>query len=246
MFSPVLLVAFLCGTLPALLWLAFWLFEDRKNPEPKRYIFFTFLAGMSVVMLIVLPLEKFVEAQATLVGYPREGLLVLLLWALIEETFKFAAAYAAALHWRVFDEPLDAVVYMITAALGFAALENALFLASPLSQGQVVQTIITGDLRFVGATLLHTLSSATVGLALAYTFYMKPAIRRKAAVVGVILATALHTVFNFLYWLKAAVRHFWYFSLSGSALSRFCFASRASNARNELPALDTAQFTPEQ
>ncbi len=197
MFSPVLLVAFLCGTLPALLWLAFWLFEDRKNPEPKRYIFFTFLAGMSVVMLIVLPLEKFVESQAALAGYPREGLLVLFLWALIEETFKFAAAYAAALHWRVFDEPLDAVVYMITAALGFAALENALFLASPLAQGQIAQTIITGDLRFVGATLLHTLSSATVGLALAYTFYKKPKIRRWAAVVGVVLATALHTTFNF-------------------------------------------------
>jgi RsiW-degrading membrane proteinase PrsW (M82 family) len=197
MFSPVLAVAFLCGTLPALLWLAFWLFEDRKNPEPKRYIFFTFLAGMAVVIPIVLPLEKLVEMQAALVGYPSEGLVVLILWALIEETFKFAAAYVAALHWRVFDEPLDAVVYMITAALGFAALENALFLAGPLAQGQITQTIVTGDLRFVGATLLHTLSSATVGLALAYAFYKKPAMRRKAAVVGVILATALHAVFNF-------------------------------------------------
>jgi RsiW-degrading membrane proteinase PrsW (M82 family) len=197
MFSPVLLVAFLCGTIPALLWLAFWLFEDRKNPEPKKYIFFTFLAGMAVVVPIVLPLEKLVEAQAVTVGYPREGLLVLLFWALIEETFKFAAAYVAALHWRVFDEPLDAVVYMITAALGFAALENALFLSSPLSHGQITQTIITGDLRFVGATLLHTLSSATVGLCLASAFYRKPNIRKKAAVVGVILATALHTVFNF-------------------------------------------------
>lgn len=197
MFSPVLLVAFLCGLLPALLWLAFWLFEDRKNPEPKRFIFYTFVAGMAVVVPIVLPLEKLVEAQAVAVGYSREGLLVLFFWALIEETFKFAAAYVAALHWRVFDEPLDAVVYMITAALGFAALENALFLSSPIAQGQIAQTIITGDLRFVGATLLHTLSSATVGLMLAYAFYRKPAVRRKAAVVGVILATALHTVFNF-------------------------------------------------
>lgn len=197
MFSPVLLVAFLCGILPALVWLAFWLFEDKKHPEPKRYIFFAFIAGMSVVMPIVLPLEKLVEVQAVLAGYPQEGLLVLMFWALIEETFKFVAAYVAALHWRVFDEPLDAVVYMITAALGFAAFENAMFLAGPLSHGQITQTIITGDLRFVGATLLHTLSSATVGLALAYTFYRKPAIRRKAAVVGVILATALHTIFNF-------------------------------------------------
>lgn len=197
MFSPVLLVAFVCGILPALVWLTFWLFEDKKNPEPKKYIFFAFVAGMGVVMPIVLPLERLVEGQAAAAGYPPEGLLVLFLWALIEETFKFAAAYVAALHWRVFDEPLDAVVYMITAALGFAAFENTLFLAGPIAHGQVLQTLITGDLRFVGATLLHVLSSATVGLMLAYAFYQKAAIRRRAAVAGVILATALHTLFNF-------------------------------------------------
>lgn len=213
MFSPVLLVAFFCGVLPALLWLAFWLFEDKKNPEPKRYIFFTFLAGMGIVLTIVLPLEKFVQAQAAAVGYAAEGLLVLLLWALIEETFKFAAAYVAALHWRVFDEPLDAVVYMITAALGFAALENALFLLSPLQDGQILQTIITGDLRFVGATLLHVLSSATVGIMLAYAFYERPALRRRAAVVGVILATSLHTLFNFFILAKGGSATFFVFIL---------------------------------
>ncbi len=194
--SPVLLIAFLCGILPALLWLSFWLLEDKKNPEPKRFIFYTFLAGMAMIP-VVLGLERLVQNQAIAVGYAKEGLLVLLLWALIEETFKFAAAYIAALRWDVFDEPLDAIVYMITAALGFAALENALFLATPIGQGQVLQTIITGDLRFVGATLLHVLSSATVGLVLAYAFYKPAAARRKAAVVGVILASALHTIFNF-------------------------------------------------
>ena len=196
MLSPVALVAFLCGVIPALVWLSFWLFEDKKHPEPKRFIFYTFIAGMAAIP-VVLVLEKFVEAQAAAAGGPSEGLLVLFLWAAIEETFKFAAAYIAALHWRVFDEPLDAVVYMITAALGFSALENALFLASPIASGQFIQTIVTGDLRFVGATLLHTLSSATVGLCLAYAFYQGAHMRRRAAVVGVILATALHTLFNF-------------------------------------------------
>ena len=61
----------------------------------------------------------------------------------------------------------------------------------------MVQTIISGVFRFVGASLLHTLSSATVGLILAYSFRLGAKARRKAAIVGVILATALHTVFNF-------------------------------------------------
>lgn len=189
-------VAFLGGVLPSLLWLSFWLLEDKRDPEPKRYIFYAFLAGMCAIPF-VLVLEKLVQQQALAVGYAKEGLLVLFLWAAIEEIFKFAAAYVAALHWRVFDEPLDAVVYMITAALGFAALENMLFLATPLRDGLIAQSIVTGDLRFVGATLLHTLASGTIGLCLAYAFYAGTQARIVAAGVGVILAISLHTAFNF-------------------------------------------------
>jgi RsiW-degrading membrane proteinase PrsW (M82 family) len=211
MFTPVLLIAFLCGLLPALLWLAFWLLEDKRNPEPKRYIFFTFIAGMAVVIPIVLPLERFVQAQAAAVNYAAEGFLVLFFWAAIEETFKFAAAYIAALHWRVFDEPLDGVIYMVTAALGFAALENMLFLVSPIQDGQILQTIVTGDLRFVGATLLHVLSSATIGIALAYSFGKSPKTRLAAALLGVVLATALHTTFNFFILSKGSGATFFIF-----------------------------------
>ena len=89
----------------------------------------------------------------------------------LEEVFKFAAAYFVALRARVYDEPLDAIIYLVTVALGFSALENALFLWGPLKEGDILRTIVTGDLRFIGATLLHTLSSATIGIALALSFY---------------------------------------------------------------------------
>jgi len=166
---------------------------------------------MAIVLPIVLPLEKLVQSQAAAVGYAAEGVLVLFFWALIEETFKFAAAYIAALHWRVFDEPLDAVIYMITAALGFAAFENMLFLVSPIQAGQIFETIVTGDLRFVGATLLHVLSSATVGVLIARSFYRGAISRFKATVIGVILATALHTAFNFFILLKGGSATFFVF-----------------------------------
>ena len=126
-----------------------------------------------------------------------QGPALLLAWAAIEEILKFGAAYFVALRARVFDEPLDAIVYMVTAALGFSAFENALFLLTPLLHGDVVRSIVTGDLRFIGATLLHCLSSATIGLCLAYAYYKGAAVRRFAGVVGVILAVALHTAFNF-------------------------------------------------
>lgn len=187
--SAGLLIAVLGGILPALLWLAFWLMEDRCDPEPKRYILYCFLAGMVAVPL-VLPLEKGV---ASYLG----GSQLLLVWAAIEELFKFGAAYVAALRFRVFDEPLDGVIYLVTAALGFSALENVFFLITPAGQGDLLRTIVTGDLRFIGASLLHTLSSATIGVSLALSFYKSVAWRKLSALIGVILAVALHTMFNF-------------------------------------------------
>ncbi len=67
----------------------------------------------------------------------------------------------------------------------------------PLTTGDVLKTIVTGDLRFVGATLLHTLSSATIGIALALSYYSLASVRKFAAIVGVVLAITLHTLFNF-------------------------------------------------
>ncbi|HYF13108.1 MAG TPA: PrsW family glutamic-type intramembrane protease [Candidatus Paceibacterota bacterium] len=203
MVSPALFVAFLGGLIPALLWLTFWLFEDRLHPEPKRYIFFCFLAGM-VTVALVLPLER------TALQY-LSGTTLLFAWALLEEVFKFGAAYFVALRTRVFDEPLDAIIYMVTVALGFSAAENALFLLGPINKGDILQTIVTGDLRFIGATLLHTLASATIGLALAFSFFKKAHVRRLAALSGVILAVTLHTLFNFFILGAGSRATFWVF-----------------------------------
>ena len=62
------------------------------------------------------------------------------------------------------------MVYLITVALGFAALETGLFLMEPLSHGDISRGIITGNLRFMGAALIHTLSSAVVGYAIALSY----------------------------------------------------------------------------
>ena len=174
--------------MPSLLWLAFWFFEDRCEPEPKKYIFFTFVVG-GLAVGPVLVLEQY--AAGIFVGP-----VLLLVWAFTEEMFKFGAAYVTSLRSYVFDEPLDAVIYMVTAALGFAAIENSLFLFGSLQQG-ALHGVITGDLRFIGATLLHTLSSSIIGVALALSYYKSAAMRRLYALCGVVLATALHTLFNF-------------------------------------------------
>lgn len=199
------IIAMLGGVVPALLWLMFWLLEDRCQPEPKRYIILTFLLGAAAIAP-VLWLEK-----TAMLFFPLGSLSVLLVWALTEECFKFIAAYLGGLRSAAFDEPLDAVIYLVTAALGFSAMENTLFLLTPVMHGDLVRSVVTGDLRFIGASLLHTLASATIGLSIALSFGKPAAIRRLAAIGGVILAVALHTLFNFFILGQGGGATFWVF-----------------------------------
>ena len=185
----VIIYALLGGLVPTLLWLWFWLREDRCEPEPMLLILGSFIAGMIAVPLVI-PLER---AVATVTG----GALMVILWAMIEEAMKFIAAYIIILRHKEMNQPVDAVIYMITVALGFAALENTLFLLSPIGDGLLAETLLTGNLRFLGATLLHTLASGTIGVCIALAFYKGHKARDLAAVFGLVLATALHALFNF-------------------------------------------------
>jgi RsiW-degrading membrane proteinase PrsW (M82 family) len=185
------LAAFAGGVLPALAWLWFWRREDSAHPEPRRLIALAFLAGM-VAVGVVIPLEQYVGL------FISDQTLKFSIWSALEEIVKYLMALVTVLWQYEDDEPIDVVIYMVTVALGFAAAENTLFLLSPLSGDTFMQTVQTGDLRFVGATLLHVLSSATVGVVLALSFYSPRISKFFHAVVGVILASLLHSAFNFL------------------------------------------------
>jgi RsiW-degrading membrane proteinase PrsW (M82 family) len=186
----IVVYALLGGIVPALVWLVFWLQEDFLNPEPRGLILKTFVLGMLSVVL-VLPFQKAVD-----VLIPNMTVLAILLWAILEEGFKFGAAYIGGLRSVEDNEPIDSLIYMITAALGFVALENALFIFGPLIDEDIVRSIITGNLRFIGASLLHVVSSGIIGVALAFSYYQSKKRHMIFASVGVTLAVMTHTGFN--------------------------------------------------
>lgn len=182
--------AFLIGFVPTLVWLVFWLLQDTRKPEPQYLVLRAFAAGMITVML-VLPLQKLAIEIIPM------SFLLIFVWAAIEEILKLVLAWVTVLRTSAVDEPIDIPVYLITVALGFAALENTLFLITPLSSGLFEQSLITGNLRFIGATLIHVVSSAVIAAALAFGFYKKKTKQFLYGIVGVILAILLHTLFNF-------------------------------------------------
>jgi RsiW-degrading membrane proteinase PrsW (M82 family) len=188
--ASTIIYALLGGILPALLWLHFWLREDKKHPEPRRLIRKTFLLGMLAVIL-VLPLQKGVE-----IIFPGVILPAIILWAIIEEVFKFGAGYFGGLRSVDDNEPVDPIIYMITAALGFVALENALFILGPLVGEDIPRSIVTANLRFIGASLLHVVTSGIIGVAIAFSFYQSRVLRRKQVMRGLLIAIVFHVVFN--------------------------------------------------
>jgi protease PrsW len=181
--------ALLAGILPSFIWLYFWSHEDLLHPEPRTIMAATFLGG-SVAVIIAIFAEKYVGNIVT------DQSNRYILWAIIEEVVKLIAVASVALWTKANDEPIDPMIYCITAALGFAALENLLFVMGPFSNGQVSVGLLTGSMRFIGATLVHIVSSSLIGFTLGFTFYRNYWFKFIAALGGLILASALHASFN--------------------------------------------------
>lgn len=187
--STAFAIAFVGGLVPALFWLWFWLREDRERPEPWGLIILAFIAGMAVVPA-ALPLQKFaIELY--------RGDTLVFVWVVIEEVLKYTAALLVILWHKAVDEPIDLIIYMIVIALGFSALENALFMFTPLMQGEYITSILTSNFRFLGATLLHVLASGTLGVFMALAFYKKNSVKLVYSIIGLFMAIVLHALFNF-------------------------------------------------
>lgn len=184
-----LLGALLVGVIPSLLWFFFWTREDHEQPEPKLLLAGCFLAGMIAVILAI-PVEGW------LVHIFPDNFAKYVSWSAAEEILKFIAVIVAALFTRWNDEPIDTMIYCIAVALGFAALENTFFVMTPLSYGDVATGIIHGNLRAVGATLVHVVSSALLGFSLSLTFYRPKIVKFLVWLVALAGAITVHAAFN--------------------------------------------------
>ena len=197
-----LLMYIFFGITASVTWLLQFLRKD-KHPEPTRMILKIFFWGMLITVPVFL-VEFGAAHTITKINLPPFFISILywfLVIALIEETFKYLVVRGKVLKHHAFDEPVDAMIYMIIAALGFAALENILYLLPPaekiLSLNEVFsRTIIISFFRFIGATFLHALCSGLVGYFLALSIYRA----KKGSglvILGLSSAILLHGLYNF-------------------------------------------------
>lgn len=194
------------GVLPCIIWLLYYLRKD-VHPESARMVLQIFLCGV-----LIAPIVAIIECIP--VGFNQVGelscllrsffintfshplgifLYMFLAVAAVEEIFKYLVVRFRVLKNQEFDEPLDVMLYMIIVALGFAALENILLL---FGYDKISDIVTVSIFRFLGAVLLHTLCSGTIGYFLALSFFETKK-RFRLTATGFILAISLHGLYNF-------------------------------------------------
>lgn len=182
------------GLLPSLVWLFYYLKKDI-HPEPKILIIEIFLLGMLSTFLALFFQYIFITSAAFKNFIASGGFLFWTILAFAEEAAKFIFVYIKIRKEKEFEELTDAIEYMIIGGLGFAALENILY----LSQLLLYQTSAAFNLiilRFLGATFIHALSSGILGFFWALSIKYQG--RKKFNLLsGFLAATLLHALFNY-------------------------------------------------
>jgi protease PrsW len=172
---------------PSLLLL--WYFYKRDlNPEPRGVLIKTFILGIlmvPLVMLFGLPLRLL---NPQLNHHMLAGLYYAVVYAAVpEEFFKFLVVTRYSARNPAFNEPMDGVVYGAAASLGFAALENVIYVL----QGGWISAVA----RALTAVPSHACFGAILGYYVGQSRFNSE--RKISAWWGLLAAIMLHALYNF-------------------------------------------------
>ena len=189
-------ISFVLSVLPAplLLWLV--LRRDRFEPEPPRLLAITFCWGATIAILVALVLNV---TGGSIVGAgfgAAAGELYTLSVSapVVEELAKAAVLLIIVRRSRhEFNGVIDGVVYASMVGLGFAIVEDASYYAEALlTTGDVGAVVV---LRGVFSPFAHPLFTSMTGIGIALSL-RTPRVRWRWIIGGLLLAMALHSLWN--------------------------------------------------
>lgn len=209
-----LIIGLFAAILPVPVLVGCFLWLDRYEPEPNRFLIFCFAWGSAVATLAALGVNTGASWLFDKLGLP-DALVAVLVAPFIEESMK--ALGPILLLWRFRREwsgITDGIVYCGLSAVGFAMVENVLYLGGhgyasgadqygPATGIQNVFLIFIVRILFTG--FAHPLFTSMTGIGLGVS--SRAADRRVvwlAPIAGLLLAMILHGTFNLLPTLSAA------------------------------------------
>lgn len=181
------------------IWLFFLRRYDRVEPEAMRYLLrVAALGGVMSLAAAALLNEGFSQwlgiraEMLTRPGLiPTEKLLLFCLFAGFSEEICKAVAAVYSTRWLGdLDEPVDAMIYAMTVALGFAAVENVLY-----AQNYGNEVLLV---RFLWPVPAHMCYAAVWGYGLAKARFVHPEKSRPRVMAPyVVVAALLHAAANY-------------------------------------------------
>ena len=177
--------AFAFSILVALLWLKKFRKMDKYEKEPERLVYRVFIAGfLATIPSILLESPLQITSKPNLT--PIEDVFLAFLWVgMVEEFFKYLAVRLIVYRSKEFNEVMDGMIYMISAALGFAAAENIGYM--------IGFGLFVGILRSILSYLGHVSFSAILGY---YLGKAKIEGKRNWLWIGFIWAICLHWLYD--------------------------------------------------
>jgi len=180
----------LLAIVPGLFWLWYFYSRDKYEPEPLSWIVLIYFFGI----VITIP----VAIMQGIIGLILPEIMIAVLVApVFEETAKYLVVRRTVYETREFNEPVDGIVYAAAAGLGFATLENVIYVFSAL-ESSLVLALQTGVVRAFISVPGHVLFSVMWGYALGRARIMPPGQRPAIIFGGLVLAMAAHGLFNLL------------------------------------------------
>jgi RsiW-degrading membrane proteinase PrsW (M82 family) len=178
---------------PALAIMVYIYIKDKYEREPVKLLLKNFGLGATasiIITLIIGTILKLIFPTADPLSVAQQFLKAFVLVALVEEFSKYIIVRYYAQRNKEFDEPFDGIVYAVMVSMGFAALENILY---------VFQFgMANGIIRAFTAVPAH----ATFGIIMGY--YMgkaKFAVTKKDKIklnlTGLFAATLFHGAYDF-------------------------------------------------
>jgi len=174
---------------------AFWLWiiykGDRYKPEPKRLIIRTFFFGM--VIAIPVAIIESVLYPGSITGdlsVSTAAYVAFIVAGFTEEVGKYAVVRFSVYNSPHFEEPADGLIYAAAAALGFASLENIVYI---VSYGWEVILV-----RGLFSNLAHVIFSSLWGYPLALT-KLGMLKHKSFTYLGLVAAMIAHGIFDFLF-----------------------------------------------
>ncbi len=181
-----LLYALIAGFAPGVYWLIYFYRKDWQEPEPKLLVVKAYVLGMlSIIPAALINTGFFCGPLITPVAVA----------PVVEETLKFLVLLIFIYPKDEFDEPMDGILYASAVALGFASVENVIYISNGFESGN--GWWIAG-LRAVLSVPGHALFTIMSGYALAVHKCSRIKHGKGSVAGGLFAAMALHSIFNFL------------------------------------------------